>query len=142
MALDHDYKFCFAVNLMSTRSAQCLIFKPTLACRLFIFPVQLDSFLVSASFPASDAAGHNRIYLRAGLDHLSGHRGKQEAGGESTLTCSKVMAEVFVGFNVGLRTLKKIPKTGRSCPNEFIANIFSSHWRLSNHVTLIPFCPL
>lgn len=26
--------------------------------------------------PLSDAAGHNRVYLRAGLDHLSGHGGK------------------------------------------------------------------
>lgn len=27
--------------------------------------------------PLSDAAGHNGEYLRAGLDHLSRHRGKQ-----------------------------------------------------------------
>ncbi len=34
---------------------------------------------VSVSSPVSDAAGHNRVYLRAGLDHLSRHRGKQGA---------------------------------------------------------------
>lgn len=108
MALDHDYKFCFAVNLMSAHSAQCLIFKPTVACLLFIFSAQLDSFLVSASLHTSDAAGHNRIYLRAGLDHLPGHRGKQEAPGDRLLTCSKAEAEVFNGFHVGLRSLKNI----------------------------------
>lgn len=61
----------------------------------FLFsPAQLDSGLVSAWFPTSDAAGHDRIYLRAGLDHLPGHWGKQRACGDSTLTCPKVKAQV------------------------------------------------
>ena len=34
---------------------------------------------VSASSPASDAAGHNGVYLRARLDHLSRHGGKRRA---------------------------------------------------------------
>lgn len=45
-----------------------------LICLVFSYLVS-----VSASSPLSDAAGHNRIYLRAGLDHLSRHRGKQGA---------------------------------------------------------------
>lgn len=90
MALNRDYKFCFAVTPISARSAQCLIFKPTVARPLFVFCAQLCSLsLVSASLPTSDAAGHNRVYLRAGLDHLSGYGGKQEARWHSTLTCLK-----------------------------------------------------
>lgn len=46
-----------------------------LFCFAFFFFYSSLAF-VCASSPASDAAGHNRVYLRAGLDHLSRHRGK------------------------------------------------------------------
>lgn len=81
MALNRDYKFCFAVTPVSARSPQCLIFKPTVARPPFRFSA-LNSALFLLSLlpcPISDAAGHDRVYLRAGLDHLPGHGGKQEA---------------------------------------------------------------
>lgn len=53
-----------AINSIQLKAAHplCLVFS-YLVC-------------VSASLPFSDAAGHNRVYLRAGLDHLSRHGGK------------------------------------------------------------------
>jgi len=42
---------------------------------LCLFPYTVSS--CPASFPVSDAAGHNRVDLGAGLDHLSRHGGKQ-----------------------------------------------------------------
>lgn len=43
--------------------------------RTTVFNVSVSVF-VPPHPPPSDAAGYNRVYLRAGLDHLSGHGGK------------------------------------------------------------------
>lgn len=145
MALNRDYKFCFAVTPISARSAQCLIFKVTVARPLFRFlcSTLLSLSLVSASLPPSDADGHNRVYLRAGLDHLSGHRGKQEARWHSTLNLPQrgrracVMGlmlvwarrEILPNLSRWLRWQIKVVDKGARLQLE----IFACHWRTSRY---------
>lgn len=80
-----DYTFPFPCHFYRRSLPSCA--QPTVAHLVFCFVLPLVFFFVfysslafvCASSPASDAAGHDRVYLRAGLDHLSRHRGKQEA---------------------------------------------------------------
>lgn len=116
MALHHDYKFCFAVNLMSARSAQCLIFKLTVACLLLVFSAQLHSFLVSLlrSLPVM-LLDTTESTSELGWTTYPDTGVSREALGDSLLTCSR--AEVFHGLNVAFRTLKNITTSCRICPS-------------------------
>lgn len=61
-------------------SLRSTVFVSSWNCRVDIsWCVFYKRVFVSASLPDSDAAGHNRVYLGAGLDHLSRHGGKRGA---------------------------------------------------------------
>lgn len=95
-----DCKFCLTVTSLFQDSFPQQSIVVQLVC---LFSHTLSLSLVSSL--VSDAAGHNRVYLRAGLDHLSRHRGKQGALAVNVFSsCCRIKVVMLGGQSNVLRT--------------------------------------
>lgn len=104
MALNRDYKFCFAVTPISARSAQCLIFKATVARPLFVFCAQLCSLSLLSLLPYLPVMlmDTTESTSELGWTTYPDTGVSRKLGGTAHSTCLKGRdARVCNGFNVG-----------------------------------------